>query len=139
MEDKALRIYVLTKMYELGKGNASISMLNDDEILRQTKSTDRNFCYQYLGTHGLIAISTRSSAGVSYFSPLHITGEGIDIVESLVSNASEKLGNKIMAGASTVLDKISLILVEASNNAEFMTDLIGMFDKLIEALRHIPF
>ena len=135
MEDKKLRILFLTKLYEYNRTHYSTLQLVKDSIFDGVDSNQMNFCLQYLGTINLIQTSSRHSAGLTSYNPEVITGKGIDIVESIVSEI--KIKNEIFEKASSVIEKIPIFLAEALTNQDLLDAIIIIFDKLIEALKVI--
>ena len=135
MEDKQLRILFLTKLYEYNRNGASVRGLVQNTIFDKVDSNQMNFCLQYLGTLNLIQTSSRHSAGLTSFTPEIITGKGIDIVESLISEI--KIKNEVFEKASSVIEKIPIFLAEVLTNQELLNTIIAIFDRLIEALKII--
>ncbi len=135
MEDKQLRILFLTKLYEYNRNGASVLDLVKNTIFDGVDSNQMNFCLQYLGTLNLIQTSSRHGGGLTSYDPEIITGKGIDIVESLVSEI--KIKNEVFEKASSVIEKIPIFLAEVLKNQELLDAIIVIFDKLIEALKVI--
>jgi len=135
MEDKQLRILFLTKLYEHNRNGASVHNLEQNAIFDGVDSNQMNFCLQYLGTLNLIQTSYRHGGGLTRFTPEVITGKGIDIVESLVSEI--KIKNEIFEKASSVIERIPIFLNEVLTNQELLNAIIAIFDRLIEALKII--
>lgn len=135
MKDKQLQILVLTKLYQLNRNQENANTLKKDAVFEDIDPKQLNFCFQYLGTMKLIDNAYSNNRGVYYYIPQTITGTGMDIVESLMSKISSK--NKIFENASSVIDKITVFLVEASTNSDIWDALIKIFNQLIKALMGI--
>jgi len=134
MEDKQLRILVLTKLYQHNRQGASIKNFTEDKIFEGVDEKQFNFCYQYLGTQNLIEYESSGGGGLWSFSPLFIKGQGMDIVESLISKISDKIKNSLIKNTSSVIEKIPIFLAESLTNLDLWDAAIQIFDKLIQAL-----
>jgi len=137
MEDKQLRILILTKLYEFNRTHYSVQEFDKNLIFRGVDPNQLNFAFQYLGTHGLILNGVVSQNGLVNFNPQYITGKGIDIVESLMSGITGKIKDKLVKDAYSVVEKIPIFLAEALENQDLWDAIIVIFDKLIEALKII--
>lgn len=134
MKDEQLRILVLTKLYEYNRNHYTTSHFKSDKIFEGGEPNQLNFCFQYLGTLGLIENSTSVTGGVYDFNPKIITGKGIDIVESLMLKITTTMKNKLFEEASSVIEKIPIFLAEALVNQDIWDTLIKIFNELIKAL-----
>ena len=137
MDDKKLRILILTKLYELNRQKQDFRNDIFEVIDKEVSPEQLNFAFQYLGTSGLIENASSHNGGVYKFYPQLIKGKGIDLIENLVTKTAEKIKNESLINASTMLDKILIFATNILTNPDFFETALKIFDKLIEALQII--
>ena len=59
MEDKQLRILVLTKLYEFGRTHYTVREFEKNVVFQGIDTNQLNFAFQYLGTQNLIQYSSK--------------------------------------------------------------------------------
>ena len=128
MEDKQLRLNILYELYYDIKLGRSFEYINHRKGFENIESTQMNFAFMWLATHGLMDDHHGTVTAGTIYSQSNITGDGVDIVENLIENIENDFHS---FDTLTVIEQFNEILVIIAGDPEKLQKIWELFQKLL--------
>ena len=142
MNDKEIRLEILTQFYKSARNNTKIPYQSDNEQLKLIPDNIYNFNYGYLVKKGLLKGSIDySDDGTECATPTGgITSDGIDIVEDFVDRCVEEIKNsknQMIDNSLSTIEKLTELALIWSKHTELYQHALEILNQILIQLNNI--